>query len=262
MTDVKNIVSIIIVTYKRLAYLKIAIDAALKQTYKSIEIIVVSDGEEPGTRRFIEEHYGSKVFYHYVAHAGYPAKARNLGIEKAKGKFLAFCDDDDLWLPDKIEKQIKVFNNNLNLALCCSDRFVIDGQGGVKEGAGLNWLPAKKNLSTLLLTNFITYSSVLIKKEILLKTGLFADDIRFRAIEDYHLWIRVANFGNIYFLNEKLVYYRVHDNNITRKLSVGVKSIFLIYKDLFPGLRLNYYQKLKAYLMLVTKYTIYKVKGV
>jgi len=256
------LITVIVVTYNRLSYLKLTIDSILQQTYKNLEILVIGDGDQTDVKKYVEQLVDFQVEYLFVPHCGYPAKARNLGIETAKGSFIAFCDDDDLWHPNKLEHQMQFFNQDSSLDLCFTNRTVIDAAGNIIEGKGLNWIPSKTNLSTILLTNFISYSSVLLKKEILIKTGLFPDELKFKAIEDYHLWIRIASCGKLYFLNEKLVHYRIHENNITKKLSVGAKSVLLIFKDLFPQLRLNYYLKLKAYMGVYTKYIIYRIKGI
>ena len=252
-------ISVVLVTYQRLDYLKLTVAAILSQTYSSIELIVVGDGDQPEVREYINTHTDDRIFYSFVLHAGYPAKARNKGIEISKGKYIAFCDDDDLWHPEKLEKQMLIFLKDPFLDLCCTNRFVIDSAGNIKEGRVLNWIPSKADLRTILITNFVSYSSVLIKADILNKIGLFPDEIKFKAIEDYHLWIRMADKGKLFFLNEKLVYYRVHQSNITKRLSVGAKSVLLIFEDLFPQLRLSYYLKFKAFFAVYAKYTIYKI---
>lgn len=254
-------VSVIIVTYKRLDYLKLTIDAVLNQTYANLDLVVVADGHQQDVADYIATHTDARLSYLYVDHCGYPAKGRNLGLSKTDSKFVAFCDDDDVWALDKLEKQLNVFGERPELVLCCTNRKIIDSHGVISEQKSLKWLPATFNLDSLLLSNYITYSSVLLKREVLARAGEFPDDIKFKAIEDYHLWIRVAYFGPIYFLDEPLVLYRIHNANISTKLAKGAKRNLSLYKDLFRKYKIPVYNKLKAFGMAYFKILYYTLKG-
>ncbi len=95
----KPLVSVIIPTYKRTAYLKLTLDSIQNQTFQDFEVIVVDDGTPTEENRLLCEQY-EKVQYIKIENSGGPAKPRNFGIQKAKGKYLAFVDDDDIWLPN------------------------------------------------------------------------------------------------------------------------------------------------------------------
>ncbi len=97
-------VSVIIPTYNRAHFLCEALDSALSQTFKDFEIIIVDDGSTDNTKQVLEK-YGSRIYYIYQENKG-RAEARNTGIRRAKGEHIAFLDDDDIWLPNKLEKQV------------------------------------------------------------------------------------------------------------------------------------------------------------
>ena len=99
--------SIIIATYNRSALLHETIDSILNQTYKEFEIIVVSDGSTDDTKERIEAIDDDRInFIQLDRNYGFPAVARNVGIINSNFPYIAFCDDDDLWLPDKLMKQL------------------------------------------------------------------------------------------------------------------------------------------------------------
>jgi teichuronic acid biosynthesis glycosyltransferase TuaG len=254
-------ISIIVVTYNRLNYLKLTVESILLQTFNFTELLIVCDGYQQDVKDYILTLNDPRITYHNVDHCGYPAKARNLGIERSTGNYIAFCDDDDVWLTNKLEKQMAVFDNNTSIGLCCTNRDIINSYGVGIEIHTLKWIPAKCNLSNLLLSNYITYSSVVIKRAILEKSGIFIDDIRFKAIEDYHLWLRIAFYTEIYFLNEPLILYRMHGTNISDKLSDGAQKNMQLYSDLFSKYQFKLSDKLKAHFIVYSKYLTYKLMG-
>jgi len=257
----KDIISVIVVTYNRLDYLKLTIESILSQSYRELEVIVIGDGHQPDVSAYIDQHDDLRISYFYVNHCGYPAKGRNLGIQNSRGSLIAFCDDDDIWASDKLAKQLDVFKKNKEIRLCCTNRSFINSDGKILEGRSLKWSPTKYSLKRLLLSNFVSYSSVLLKREILNEAGLFPDDIKFKAVEDYHLWIRIAYFGKVFFLNEKLVLYRIHNSNITSKLSLGANRNIHLYKDLFDSYKFKKIDRLMTYSMAYFKLFYYKLMG-
>ena len=253
-------ISVIVVTYNRLQYLKLTVDGILQQTYKNLEVIVVADGDQSDVREYISNHDDQRLSYSFVDHCGYPAKGRNLGIEKTSGAYIAFCDDDDIWLPNKLELQMRTFQLHKDLVLCCTNRAAINSEGVITGQNSLRLKPSKSSLGELLISNFVSYSSVLLKRTVLEKTGLFPDDIKFKAIEDYHLWIRVAYFGEILFLDEPLVLYRIHDSNITTRFSIGAAKNIQLFNELFKKYNFKPIDKIKAYSMAYFKIFFYQLK--
>ena len=254
-------VSVIIVTYNRLDYLQLTIDSILKQTYQNTEIVIVGDGNQDDVEDYVLKLQDNRILYSYVQHCGYPAKGRNHGISISNGSYIAFCDDDDLWAPSKLEKQIAILEADTHIDLCFTNRVIIDSDGCEGNKNSLLWIPKNQSVNNLLMTNYISYSSVVIRRKILLKAGLFIDDIKFRAVEDYHLWLRIAFHGKVWFLNESLIYYRVHSSNITSKLSVGARKNITLFKDLFSKYKFSFFDKMKAYFTAYSKLTIYLLRN-
>lgn len=251
------LISVVIVTHRRLEYLKLTLDSIVNQTYSCLEIIVVADGHEANTQWYIESLKDQRISYFFVDHCGYPAKGRNLGIKVSSGAYLAFCDDDDLWLPTKIEKQLSALHSNENVSLCCTDRSTIDSDGIGNKKRRLKFKPRSFNRHKLLISNFISYSSVLTKKDIVVQVGGFIDDPKFKAVEDYHLWLKIAALGEIYFLNEVLTMYRVHDSNISGSLFRGTQKVIYVFKDIFANFDYSFAGKLIAYMLIYIKYCYY-----
>jgi glycosyltransferase involved in cell wall biosynthesis len=105
-------VSVIIVVYNGEKYIDEAIQSALNQTYKDIELIVVDDGSTDGTKDVVEKYKNVKYIYQENRGQG---SSRNVGIENSKGDYLAFLDADDLYASDKIEKQLEILMENHNI---------------------------------------------------------------------------------------------------------------------------------------------------
>jgi glycosyltransferase involved in cell wall biosynthesis len=256
----KYLISVIVVTYNRLNYLKDTIDSILQQTYKNLEILIIGDGNQIDVKNYISELSDDRVKYLFVPHCGYPAKARNYGIKNSSGDFIAFCDDDDLWVPQKLEKQLNKMSELDNYGLCFTNRIIIDSNGKLRESNqnNIKWIPSKPKASTLLYSNYITYSSVLVNRT-LLKTQEFPDTLKYRAVEDYHLWLRLSQISQLAFINEKLVLYRIHDANITNKLSVGAWLNFEMFNDLQKNYDLAYFSAFRGKLIAFLKFNIYKI---
>jgi glycosyltransferase involved in cell wall biosynthesis len=173
-------VSVIVTTYRRLEFLKLTVSSILNQTYSDFEIIIVADGHQPDIEDYVYSTGNSKISYYFVEHFGYPAKARNFGIDKANGEYIAFCDDDDLWEKEKLKMQLVVMQNNLQIVLCCTNRYIIDEKGKkIKEQALRK--PKLPGILSLLVSNYVTTSSVVIRRSILEKTGLFPDTFVFKV---------------------------------------------------------------------------------
>ena len=104
-----SFISVIVPTYNRADLISETIESILNQTYKYFELIIVDDGSTDNTEEVIRKFKDSRIKYIKTDNWGGPARPRNTGIKKTKGEYIAFCDDDDIWLPKKLEKQIRVF---------------------------------------------------------------------------------------------------------------------------------------------------------
>jgi glycosyltransferase involved in cell wall biosynthesis len=223
------LVSIIIPTYNRSAAVSEAIDSVLEQTFKDREIIVVDDGSTDNTKELLLLKYGDKIVYVYQANSGV-SSARNTGIKTAKGKYIAFLDSDDIWLPDKMAKQIELFEtlpDNVGLVYCS----VIHETQGQRT---IRWARLRGDVFRERLLNddraAIYIPSVMIRRECFEKIGLFDEFLR-RA-EDRDLYLRLTRNYLIDFIEKPLVLIRRVDKSLTMD-SHAMSGIFYILNKLF-----------------------------
>lgn len=201
-----ELVSVVIPTHNRADLLPRAIDSVLNQTYSNFEIIVVSDGSTDNTEEVVKSYSDKDSRIRFIGYS--PARggniARNTGIEAAKGEYVAFLDDDDEWMPAKLEKQINVMESDNRIGLVYTGVNIIY----VNEGLRYSFIgESKGDLSKeILLDNHIgTTSTVMVRKMILEETGAF--DEKLKALQDFELWIRVCQKCLIGLVPEELINY-------------------------------------------------------
>lgn len=211
-------ISVIIPTHNRGGDIEKTIYSVVNQTFSPYEIIIVSDGSTDNTKevvKIIQKKYPNIYFYEYFPNRG-ANYARNYGVNKSKGNFIAFLDDDDEWLESKLKKQIECFIKNPNVGL------VYTGVNNIYLDDNIFYisLPKKhKNIDKeILFHNIIsTTSTVCVRKDILLDVGGFDEELP--ALQDYDLWIRICQKYCIYGIEEPLInYYN------KRKLSKQISS--------------------------------------
>lgn len=216
-------VSVIIPTYNRARFVGEAIDSVLAQTYKDYEIIVVDDGSTDNTQEVLK-HYGHKIRYFRQENKGISA-ARNLALEKARGEYIAFLDDDDLWLPEKLEKQIDVLERNPDLAFVASETHVINGKGEIidrfKRGKG-----DVETFENLRQQYFVPMLTTVVRRKCLDSVGGFNPSLP--ICQDHDLWLRLAKIYKFRYIDVPLAKYRMHANNITKNLDQYLRDHLVI----------------------------------
>lgn len=208
-----DLVSVIITTYKRQPELIVrAINSVLSQTYKNIEVIVVDDSpadyEYRGEVKKAVESLNERVGYIQHKENMGACAARNTGINSAKGDFVAFLDDDDEWLPDKLEKQMTAFlNEDIGLVYC--SYYVVDEELGDTHVRNADQYTGYI-YDKLIFENFIgSTSCVVLRKSVVKEVGLF--DVKMKASQDYDVWLRISSKYKVEALNEPLLRYYVHN---------------------------------------------------
>lgn len=211
------LVSVVVPTYNRRELLRETLVAILSQTFKDFEALVVDSSSTDSTGEFIRAMEDTRVRYFKKPADGLVATGRNLGIRNSLGRYIAFCDDDDLWVEDKLSQQVEFMEQNPDVAL--SFGYAVDfGDAG---SAGClrytkNECDGAASFDALIMGNKITASTVMVRKSSLDKSGLFDETPEFRAIEDYDLWLRIARDGRIACMPRVLCKYRVHEGALTR----------------------------------------------
>lgn len=229
------VASVIIPTYNRAHLVTRSIESVLRQTFKKYEIIVIDDGSRDNTGEMLRERYGKQIVYIGKDKNQGLSAARNTGIVVARGKYLALLDDDDEWLPEKLELQISRMEADASLGIVYCNGCTINEKDeligeirGFARGAILN--------SVLSYNCVGPPSGVLIRKDVLAQTGYF--DEKLCALEDWDLWIRVAQLYAVDFVDRCLVNYRVHADNMSKNVKVMRNATFTVldkYRPLLGG---------------------------
>jgi glycosyltransferase involved in cell wall biosynthesis len=207
-------VSVIIPTLNRCHTLKRAVDSVLKQTVLPNEIIVIDNGSSDDTKSMIAINYPD-IIYLTEEKIGVSA-SRNQGIKKAKSEWVAFLDSDDVWEPQKLEKQLN-FNNQFK----SNFRFIHTNETWIRNGKFLNHMKKHKKSGGDIFKKSIKLccispSSSMIKKEVFKDYGFFDEELQ--VCEDYDMWIRITAKENIGYLYEPLVIkYGGHSDQLSKK---------------------------------------------
>jgi glycosyltransferase involved in cell wall biosynthesis len=211
-TEMNNdLVSVVVPTFNYGRYVTQAVESVLSQTYLHFEVIVVDDGSTDDTRERLEPYRG-RIHYVYQKNGGI-SSARNTGIEASRGRLIALLDSDDLWHPRKLEIQVDYLRQHPEIALLGSTA-IKDMQFGWPAPAQVNENTGKAiALSELVIRSYFAPSSIIIRRECFQKVGLF--DTSLRAVEDRDMWIRVASRYLVANLQMPLIYYRLHDGNMS-----------------------------------------------
>ena len=256
-------VSIIMNCFNCSRYLEEAIDSVYAQTYENWEIIFWDNASTDNSAEIAKKH-DDKLCYFNSDETVPLGHARNFALGKARGEYIAFLDCDDIWLPDKLEKQIEIFNTNRDVMLVYSDCYIVDSNGNKMRTAFESQKPVRGNIFNELLSryNFIPLLTAIIKKEVLNEIGLFKDDYKIAA--DYDLFLRIAYNHPVDYVEDCLAKYRVHDSNLSIIRDIGIKEeLEIINKWLHKNPMLNNeignkikMKKLKRYAALYIYYFV------
>jgi len=220
-------VSVIIPTKNRAHYVSSAIQSVLDQTFGDFEIIVVDGASIDNTREVISKFDDERICYIREKKDRGVSASRNTGIKHSRGKFIGFLDDDDRWMPTKLEKQLNLINKNPHIGVVSTGAWEIKNSGKV---TGYTFPLLRGNIFPKILRNNCVggCSKVLVRKECFKKVGLF--DEKLPAGEDFDLWIRLAKYYQFDYVRECLVLYRVHEKRISTDPYRILRAKKLLYK--------------------------------
>ncbi len=215
----KPLVSIIIPTFNAGKYIKATIESILNQSFRDFEIIVVDDGSTDDIVNLLKK-YGSQIRYFYQKNSG-PAVARNRAIFEAQGQYLAFCDSDDIWESNKLEKQMKVIEKYPDCGLIGTNGIFINENNEYLNRHISEDRVYKGDIQFLgiedLLKDMCLYpSATLLKKEAILMTGLLFDSFTY-FFENVQLYLRIAENHKVIFINEPLIKRRYLNSSLSHK---------------------------------------------
>jgi hypothetical protein len=213
----KPLVSVVIPTYNYGRYICETVESALGQTYSPIEIIVVDDGSTDDTGERLTA-YGDRIRYIHQQNRG-PSVARNTGIQAERGEFVALLDSDDLWLPDKVERQVTLAIQQSDIGLVATEGFAIDETGRrldfVAESCCRDG-SCELTVRDLLEFGAFSPSSVLARKDALVAGGGFDEGLK--GPEDMEMWVRIAGRFRVVRLNATLTGQREHSGSLSHQV--------------------------------------------
>ena len=212
------LVSVILPAYNRLAYLRAAIESVRAQTLTDWELIIADDGSDAPTRAYLSLPGDARIRVLFLAHSGNPSRARNAAIAAATGRFIAFIDSDDLWVPEKLERQLAAMGRPPARRWSYSAVRRIDAEGNPANSVGIApWRAFEGDIVEPLLrieALIATPSFVVAERALVLAAGAFDEQQRFG--EDYDLWLRLALLCDVRVIDEPLACVRVHGDNYSQ----------------------------------------------
>ncbi|MHC1699612.1 MAG: glycosyltransferase family 2 protein [Humidesulfovibrio sp.] len=210
-------VSVIVPTYNRADLLPETLASVLGQTLSEIEVIVVDDGSTDATASVVAGMADSRLRYLRNQRTGLPAAGRNAGIRAARAGLLAFVDSDDLWLPEKLERQKGYLAEHPEVQWCFTHHGFLDHGSGALEPCPLPVVPppGPQRFARLLGGNYVASPTVLARRELIERTGAYDEDRELRFVEDWELWLRLEAASPGALLPEPLALYRRHPANAT-----------------------------------------------
>lgn len=210
----KPFVSILIPAHNAGKYLKACLDSALHQTYPFIEIVIVNDGSEDNTSDIIKEYRDERIKYFHQENRGI-AKTRNRLFRESKGDYLTFLDSDDIYLSDKVKKEVEFLETHPDYsAVYCNLRYFFDGEPN-KFFKHQYAFPSGDIFAELLKKQFITNTALMLRRAVVDKIGYFNENTR--EVEDWSYFLKMAKAGMLFgFIDEVLAYFRLRWDNNTR----------------------------------------------
>jgi len=240
-------ISVIMNCFNSDTYLREAIDSVYNQTYQDWEI-VFWDNASTDKSAEIAQSYDEKVKYFRSDTTTPLGEARNLAIEKARGEYIAFLDCDDLWLPEKLEKQINIFQKDKKIAMTYTNTTQFNEKGDIRVFCKDMKLPEGYIFDDLSKSNFITLSSVVVRRNTLMQlTEIF--DESFSMSEDWDLWLRISYGNKVGYVPEYLTKWRINPNSLTHTKYIlffdEIQALIVKLKKTFPKIEQEFSHNLE-----------------
>lgn len=203
-----KLVSIIMPAFNAQNTIAISIDSVLNQIYRNWELLIVNDGSTDATRKVIDTYSDPRIRV-FTKENGGVSQARNFGLDRINGEFVAFIDSDDLWKKDKLEKQVEFFDNYSSDTGLCFTKIhgFLERENFSFPMQNFELCIERDNYHNLLIYDYIPTLTVILRRDVVNQVGYFDESLR--GTEDWDYWIRVAKTYKIIYINEVLAYYRV-----------------------------------------------------
>lgn len=233
-------VDVIIPTYNGLPWLISTIESVQLQTYKYLKIYIIDDGSTDDTEKVVKSIKDDRIHYIKKSNGGV-SSARNHGIKESKSEFVAFLDSDDLWHKDKIEKQLKIINENPKVGLVYGQHNIIDENSNII--GELKIYNKGKLFDTLLNGNTMAGSAsmVLVRRSVLNKVGYFREDLV--NGEDWEMWMRISLICEIDYCQDIIAGIRNHSQSAQKNIEKMTDSLVYAYSVMTDEFELNEIQR-------------------
>jgi glycosyltransferase involved in cell wall biosynthesis len=225
-------VSVCIPTFNRCAMLREALQSVFRQTFRDFETIVVDDGSTDGTSEMLAVEYGGAVRAIRQSNAG-DGSARNRAVREARGGLIAFLDSDDLWVPEKLERQVRLLDDRPEVAVVYSPKKTVDMHG--REIHPPRRTCYRGQVTGYLFADvFIATPSVVCRRELFTRVGLFSEQLK--TASDYDFWLRASIDHAFDYVAEPLVICRRHGGNLSQQRMLENQQIQLAVLEEFYGI--------------------------
>ncbi len=239
----KPLVSVLVPAYNHEKYVGAAIESVLAQTYENIELLISDDCSTDGTRDVISGYSDERVKPFFLEKNGGTVNALNTLLRAAEGEYIAVLGSDDIWLPDKLEKQLAVMEEKPEIAACFTACEIIDENSEtVKDSSvfsskvmSFENCSRQEMLCRLFFTgNHFCHSSVLIRTSVHREIGEYR--LQYRQLHDLDLWVRLLLNYPVYIIGKKLVKYRValSQENVSKNAPANNTRMFREASYIFP----------------------------
>ena len=229
--------------------IEFAISSVLAQTHKDWELIVIDDGSTDKTVAILSELAATDSRIRFLQNENNKGVSytRNRAVELAEGEWIAFLDSDDMWKPEKLEKQLELSKKHSKMVICYTASSFIDDNGN--SYSYILSAPEKLTYKELLHKNLMSCSSVMIRTSVMKKTKMPGDNMH----EDFYVWLNVLREHKIaYGINEPLLIYRLCDNSKSSNRFKSAKMLFNTYRAIG-------YSLFKT-VIFVFQYTFYSIQ--
>ncbi|MGV3617650.1 MAG: glycosyltransferase family 2 protein [Fimbriimonas sp.] len=211
-------VTVLLTCYNHIRYLPEALEGVRKQTFRDFEIIAIDDGSKDGTREWLAQQADIRCVFNEENLGTY--ETLNVGLRLAQGEFVAILNDDDVWLPEKLARQVALLDANPQVGLVHTGGHFIDGEGKRTEGNPLGFAFPTFETGDILLglvyENKIIASAALARRACFDAVGPFNRE--YFGSGDWEMWFRIAERWHVGFVADPLTLYRVHGANASHKL--------------------------------------------
>lgn len=225
-------VSVIIPTYNCLTFLPRAVSSVLEQTHQDFELIIINDNSSDNTASYLKTLTDKRIKTITTSGLG-ASQARNLGIAKACGEFIAFLDADDFWFPEKLSRQLKLHTRYPNLAMSFTNydhlteeyQVIVDcfGYWDHFQEREDEFIYIEEPLALIIKKNIIGTSTVMVKAEVLSRMNKF--DVCIKYGEDWDLWLRICEHHDIGALNSLQAGYLMRQSSATQTESLRLRNL-------------------------------------